>query len=445
MGGVTVTHEARWPSALRGPLRQEVSPTATFVVFAAVMVMVSRGVFEATIGKTAGYAIQLMATLGLAAFLFLFGKPRKRPSSTVSVVVLYAFICAELLSAVATLWLSHGDYFAPYIAVMTVYTGLLTLYGAAVFDVASRIAFGPVLSAVSAALVAVAMLQQYFGYASLPGSDLASIGGSVRPASLTGSFLHYPIALSILFFMITGLYLRERRRYLFFVAIVDAASIVLSYSRSGMMILALGILLAGMLAPSVGRQLRAAFMIAFAGMAVLFFGSANPYLARSTSAFDPEAGGNAIRLAQWGKAIRMWIDSPMVIGRYTGMVTNVTSNVVDPGSASTVVESGLLQQLVNFGVVGVVSFYAIMILTVRAVPRADVWVRAGLVAAILESFIYQSIEVLPFMCLFAFAAVVFSASDDRAARANDDVGIATPQPADLHFSKARGPVSDGSV
>ena len=81
----------------------------------------------------------------------------------------------------------------------------------------------------------------------------------------------------------------------------------------------------------------------------------------------------------------------------------------------------------------------------RAVPRADVSVRAGLVAAILESFIYQSIEVLPFRCLFAFAAVVLSASDGRAGRANDDVGIATPQPADLHFSKARGPVSDGSV
>ena len=92
-------------------------------------------------------------------------------------------------------------------------------------------------------LVFFAALQQFGGYTSLPSTDSASVPGEIRPSSVTGSYLHYPLIMPILAAFLLQLYMYERKRSLLVISIVDLLFTVLSLSRSGDFILIAGFLL----------------------------------------------------------------------------------------------------------------------------------------------------------------------------------------------------------
>jgi hypothetical protein len=55
---------------------------------------------------------------------------------------------------------------------------------------------------------------------------------------------------------------------------------------------------------------------------------------------------------------------------------------------------------------GLISYYALMIGTVQAAPTSPPWFRAAAIGAIAQSAVYQSIEVFPFMVIFAMIPLI---------------------------------------
>src|SRR5690606_28570069 len=158
-----------------------------------------------------------------------------------------------------------------------------------------------------AALLAVAVLQQFGGFSLLPGNDRGTFGGgAVRPASLTGSYLHYPLCAAVLTFAAAGLAQARRSRVLAVLAVVGFLAVVVSYSRSGMLIVGAGAVLAAVFAPGTGGKLRLLYLGIVAGIVVHLGFSGTTVVDRALSSFSPESAGNVTRLDRWDYAIEMW-------------------------------------------------------------------------------------------------------------------------------------------
>ncbi len=111
--------------------------------------------------------------------------------------------------------------------------------------------------------------------------------------------------------------------------------------------------------------------------------------------------GNAQRLMIWKEIYYYWLDTNLWFGEYTGLVGNTTNNLASV-TYTLVAELGALQQLINFGLLGFLSFYAVMLLTYLKIEKECTYLRALFVAAMVQTLFYQSTEVLPYMAMMAF-------------------------------------------
>lgn len=384
----------------------------TFAFFVAIMALLSRGLLEITVGKSAAYAVQLGAVVGFTMLLLAFGKPRARGGRTWVLVVAYVFVLAGLLSAWASLELEGIDYFWVYLFVTFFYVAMLVVYTLVNFEVMRRIAVGPVLAIAGIALVLVAVAQQYGGFTLLPGGDLGTFGSLLRPASLTGSFLHYPIVASLLVFLLLGIGAQLKKPFYAVIALVVAVGVFASLSRSALVILAVGLVVGIVRTRRLSSRLRLVSLIAGGGLVFLILFPTGPLLERFMSIFSSDGAGNSLRIDIWTSVLNLWAESPVLIGSHLGQFTNVTSNI--SGIQGGVAESGVLQLLVSFGAIGMLAYYALMAGTVSVLPTAPSWFVAGAVGAIVQSAVYQSIEVLPFMVLFAWFPLIASANNEPA-------------------------------
>ncbi|MFC8732583.1 O-antigen ligase family protein [Luteimicrobium sp. NPDC057192] len=364
---------------------------------------VSRGVFQVSVGKTAGYALQLAAFVVLTTVLLVAGA-RPRPSLRVQGSLGYAFVVVVLASCLVTSFVQHITYFWYYAGVMVFFAAMFVVYGGFEFAAARRIDVGAALSVVTVALVGTAFVQQLTGWDALPASDEASLGGTVRPASLTGSFLHYPLTTSLLFFLLLEAHRRTHRQYVLLAALLAGVGTVTSYSRSGYLVLAAGGLFYLVSARDIAARMRLVGAAVLAGVATFSIGLGRSYFDRGLTSFDLSGSGNNVRVELWRESTVRWLDSNLLVGQYTGMASNVTRNLAD--AAVGVVESGLFQQLLSFGLMGTLLFYALMLGVRRSLPKESLWLRAGLLGALVESVVYQSIEVFPYVFFFCMAGVV---------------------------------------
>ena len=128
----------------------------------------------------------------------------------------------------------------------------------------------------------------------------------------------------------------------------------------------------------------------------------NDYLQRALSSLDLKSSGNNSRIILWKKGISMWMNTNLFIGEYTGIITNSTANF---GGISTVVESGLIQQLLNFGLIATISYYINLCLIVKYTKKEFIILRSMAISCIIQTFIYQSIEVLPYMFILTLVPI----------------------------------------
>lgn len=387
---------------------------ASATLGACVLLVAGRGAFEAVASKQIGYAAQAAALVVITALALASGFTR-RPRPTRMFVTVYLFLVVELLSLAYVTLTSITIEPLSYVAVMTMFAFILWINGALRFDGLARTNVMAWLAVASLVSVAVATLQQRSLLLDVfPGSDLASLGGTVRPAALTGSYLHYPLMVSLICFAFVQTWASTRRSWHGIMALILAVAVAASFSRSGMVILAGGALCYFALSSSFNQRIRLGFVLIIVGALTLLAFEGTPYWNRYVGGFDSEAAGNESRITKWYTGLEYWLDSPLLIGGYTGQFTNVTGNM--GGESTGVLESGLVQQLVSFGLVGTILFYLLMVGIVLAVNPAHLWLRAGLIGAMLQTLVYQSIEVVPFMVMFALMPLVSTHIDLRAAR-----------------------------
>ncbi|SOE00369.1 O-antigen ligase family protein [Blastococcus haudaquaticus] len=376
-----------------------------------------RGVLESFGPKLVAYAVQF-ALLGAAlVVLFAVGRPERRQPRRGTSAVAYAAIIVFVTSSIVTAMGPTGSSGLVYVIVMTFYLGLFWAFSSFRFAHIGYWINSSTLAAITITIVIVALFQQYtslFGY--LPGNDTFSVAGYIRPASITGSYLHYPLALAVLLFPLFQ-YSARRSTISFLVGAIGTVALVLSLSRSGLLIL-----IGGCLVWLLVRRAWVPFAtlsLFFAVLALLpVTWSQNAYLERVLDAGSLSASGNTGRVALWQQGWEMWLDSPLLVGGYVGVVTNAASNL--GGGSGIIVESGLLQQMLNFGLLGAGLFYLVLLSGTRRIDRSHAWLISGLIAAAVESVFYQSIEVLPYMALLSvYPAVSDSIRTGRSGPAAD--------------------------
>jgi hypothetical protein len=199
-------------------------------------------------------------------------------------------------------------------------------------------------------------------------------------------------------------------------AVVLAAAVVSSLTRSGYVILGGG-LVGSAAVVAAGAILRGRFawradsIIASLGAGVVVVAAAHwvtgssVLMERLGGVFDPGAAGNAERLEAWRKGVELWAGGPVLLGESVGLATQATRKLY-PDIEWVNVESGLVQQLVNYGVVGTVAFYTLLLAVVAAVKKEHVLMRMGLLAAVVQSIGYMSIETVPYMFLVGVAPAI---------------------------------------
>lgn len=245
-------------------------------------------------------------------------------------------------------------------------------------------------------LFSLATLQE-FKLIDLPGATPAYgiPGNLVRPSSITGSYLHYPLIMVML-----GVFLQVLKQRLSLVTLVAFASVFLAFSRSGMMLvlshvalLMAHVLFTGRLRLSHKRLIYALLMLVAATVVLIMTGLVDILWARATSALDTQGIGNDDRIAAWTYGINVISDSNLLFGSNFGKATNLTANLT--GAESYVVESGILQNMINFGFVGSLVFFGLFAYMYQV--SSERYFRFFLIAMLLQSLVYQSTEVLPFI------------------------------------------------
>lgn len=373
-----------------------------------VFVVTSRGPLEMFLGKPLAYGIQAAAAVALLVLL-------RRHTSAVGPrpwghwAALLLFVITALLSVLVTTTLhsssAAGALF--YTATMLLLVGLLFFGSYGRRDGTNIRTLGPVSAIVAMTQLAVAVAQQYGGLRLFPGSDVGSFADRVRPAGLTGSYLHYPLVMALFAIILLGVGLRTRRASTFVCAALSAGAVMLSLSRSGMMILALTLIVAIVLSRFGGTSIALLLGTAYVSIIAVLWFRESGVISRALSAFDPDSSGNAGRFAQWNEGVEAWMDTRLLLGEFTGMYTNATRNF---GLESLgVVESSLLQQMLNFGLIGALFTYWLLLAVPRTINPSDTWVRAGAYACVAQTLVYQSVEVLPFVVLFSLLPLVFTA------------------------------------
>jgi hypothetical protein len=373
----------------------------------------SRGLLETTVGKNLGYVLQAAALALFVIVLGISGLVSTR-TSTRNGVLLYGYALAGILSAAYVSIFKGFTAAWVYVAVMLVLAVPMWFFSSHYFEAARSIRVPFWIGVAGLASVAAATAQQAGLLLDiLPGSDMASLGGLVRPSGLSGSFLHYPLFISLAFFVFAQLWSSRRRVVYGLLAAVFAVAVVVSFSRSGAMILVLGTAALAITSRGTSQRIRFLFAGIAAALALPLLMRDTIYAERIISSVSLDSGGNADRVESWERALELWADSPMIVGGHTGMYTNITRNFGEVSSG--VVESGALQQLVSIGLVGTVLGYALMFATFAAVDDRHAWLRAGALGAILETFVYQSVEVIPFMVMFLLLPLISMhiAGDDR--------------------------------
>ena len=248
----------------------------------------------------------------------------------------------------------------------------------------------------------VATLEQLH-LVTMPGYSFASIF-LIRSASLTGAFLHYPILMALIAYLTLQWYIVSGHRLYLISGLAFCLAPITVVSRSGIFILFFGMFIYWVISLLQGK--KAALWLTgllFAGIAFLALSpsSENSVVGsiadRIISAPTMKAAGNVGRIKSWMGALETWSDSNLFVGEYTGTITNSTRNVFE--NKSTIAESGVLQQLVNFGFLGLLAFYALLLYVGSQIRREHQLLRIVYLAAMTQTLFYQSIEVMPFITL----------------------------------------------
>lgn len=378
------------------------------VLFGAVLlVTVSRGAVQLLVGQSVAYFVQTGAVGLFVLAICLRGRSSATRWSGSARFLFGSFAAVAAVSASASLWLNGIELGLLLAGVMGFLALLLAGTAARDFQWTKMNRAGGAVVAVVWLQVIVAGMQQFLSDRTFPGN--AHVGDLVRPAALTGSYLHYPIELALLSLALVGMFAARRRWIYLVTALAGMGSVILSQGRSGMVLVLAGIAIGTLFLQQFGARLRIVAGACMAVVALLIFFPANDFISRFLSIGVVEGNINEVRVGIWNNVLDTWSSGPLLIGVHTGEFTNVGNRLTDADKAG-VTESGILAMLINFGVLGLVTFYGLMLTAAFSAPRRS-WYQAALLAGIIQSCVYQSVEVFPFMAVFTMIPLIGRAFD----------------------------------
>lgn len=360
-----------------------------FSLFFALLALVSRGSFELFFPKSLSYFLSLSIFCFFITAFFLRRKTELSVSFVLSLLGLFFLILSLLSFLVSGMDIRYSIYLVyPLTIVLFIYL----FYSLRVTTIDRRKLLNTVTFLIYVLFIA-ALLEQLHLIV-FPGATL-TLGSIVRPPSLTGSYLHYPLVM-VLF----GVIVHSLSGKLTQASIIAYSSVFIAFSRSGMMLVILIFTLMFLHYFFLGKvKIKAKSLtlgIVFIFMIFLlasFYGVIDLIIDRLFSSIDLQGAGNAGRLEAWAHGLKMFLNSNLFLGGYFGKSTNLTANL--SGAQVIVVESGLLQSLLNFGLLGTVGFYLFFVyMFYKSVFPVQ---KYFLIAFFFQSFVYQSIEVLPFI------------------------------------------------
>jgi hypothetical protein len=107
-----------------------------------------------------------------------------------------------------------------------------------------------------------------------------------------------------------------------------------------------------------------------------------------------QSDGNDGRAEAWEKAKSLVMPVNVIAGTYFGLVTNSAQDAVKEEFG--IVESSVLQQILNIGLMGAIFYYGVLISVTKLASRESL-ISLCVWAALFQTFFYQSIEVIPFV------------------------------------------------
>ena len=256
------------------------------------------------------------------------------------------------------------------------------------------------IASVALILFGFACLQQV-GITKLPGETL-TFTDKIRPSSTTGSYLHYPLFMALLAAVLISIKKRVE-----FASMICLASVFIAFSRSGMMLVVLSFLFLAFYSFLKKRitfdksEVILGFCILVTLTLILYLGFFDLIIERMISSISLQSPGNDIRLEAWKRGLEIFASTNLLIGEHFGKVTNLTANLAE--AESTVVESGFIQNLINFGLLGTIAFYSLFAYVYR--DSTKIVEKCFMLAFFAQTFVYQSIEVFPYIIglLFLFS------------------------------------------
>jgi hypothetical protein len=233
----------------------------------------------------------------------------------------------------------------------------------------------------------------------------------IRPASLTGSMLHFPILMSI----IGAIILRfEKKLPLKILGFLFMLIPFLVFSRSGILIssIACGAYALRWIITernNIWKNLKQAILpvsiliTAVVIISVIFSPLRNYLIAAFGKIFTFHDISNNGRFIIWGKVLDLYSKTNIVIGEMTGYYSNIVKNILgyskllDRGSGIGVTESGFLEILTSYGLFGVIAYYSAFTLSFIMIyfHKKEYFLAFVLLGVMIQTFFYQSIEVLP--------------------------------------------------
>jgi hypothetical protein len=378
----------------------------SLTMFFLVGVLVCRGLLECVLPKSIAMIAQLAIVSAILAIL-IFTQIRYFASDMkIFSAIAVTFLGIMAISCLLTSFLQDFHYWIVYlffnVYLVVIGVGVVRLQAAGF----KPVHFHKIFLFWGWALFIVATMEQ-LSFIKMPGYSF--LGPLIRSASLTGSFLHYPILMALFSYFVLQWYLLSQSFFYLFSGIVFFIAPILVASRSGAFIVMFTIFIAWIVSLIQGER-KALWMTAIIGaiLAGLCFwqnGASGDSLVdqlanRVLMAGNLESAGNSGRVHSWLKAIQMWLSTNLLFGEFTGAITNSTKNL--HAGQSDVAESGVLQQLVNFGLLGLLFFYLFLFYLFRWIHQKHRLLRYVFLAALTQTLFYQSIEVVPFITLLLF-------------------------------------------
>ncbi|QIE86431.1 MULTISPECIES: O-antigen ligase family protein [Pseudomonas] len=368
--------------------------------------IISRGAIETVAPKSVAYFLQVLAWgIFISYSCWRYSTPIK-PKLKKNLLISFSLILISITSFLYTT-LIDGDWEeGAYFSIIIAWVYFTTLCASYNYKISSR-KFTHRIHIALLILTTIATLQQINVISIFPGSSWLNEG--VRPASITGSYLHYPIIVIMLSFICLENANRENSKKQQLLSIAYIVIALASYSRSAFLMTVFGLSYFLFFSQIKKRNFKKILaLVAIIAIPLITIPLLTPEISeRLQSAFDTKSSGNDQRTAIWSTAIqKIDLDILIIGGGNFGKVTNATANITE--KSSTIVESSFLQQIFNLGLPGALIFYCLLLSCHQSISKSHLFLKSASAAFMLQSLVYQSIEVFPAIALFTALPLISS-------------------------------------